>query len=88
MSENRRHDVQLQIDETGRGRILLAGRDVSALVRGIHIDAGAGLVTTVELELAVVVAAELSGARVLAGLDAETEELLAELGWTPPAGDR
>lgn len=82
-----RHDVQLQIDETGRGRILLDGRNVTGLVRGVHVDAGVGLVTTVELELAVVVAAELNGARVLAGLDAETEELLVELGWTPPGGD-
>jgi hypothetical protein len=88
VSATAEHRVSVVVDATGRGRIHLDGADVSGLVSGVHIDAGVGLVTTVELELRLAVSAELNGARVIVGLDSEIEELLVALGWTPPAGDR
>lgn len=79
------HDVRIELDETGRGQVVLDGRDISRAVRGLRLHAGVGELTTVELELPVVVVSELSGALVLAGLEDEVRELLVELGWTPPA---
>lgn len=82
------HRVSVVVDATGRGRIHLDGADVSGLVSGVHIDAGVGVVTTVELELRVAASAELNGARVIAGMDGDVRGLLVALGWTPPAGER
>lgn len=64
--------------------VTLDGDDISRLVRSVSIDAEAGHIPSVRLELAVFEiesAAEGTKVHIASG----TEDLLVRLGWTPPA---
>lgn len=66
-----------------RQTVELDGEDISRVVRSVSIDAEAGGLPTVRLELAVFELETASGETKI-HLGSGTEDLLKRLGWTPP----
>ena len=67
-------------------RVELEGEDISRLVRSVSIEAEAGHLPTVTLELAVFEIETAAGDAKI-HLAQGTAELLERFGWTPPAGE-
>lgn len=66
-------------------KVELDGADISRLVRSVSIDAEAGVIPSVRLELAVFEVESVAEGKI--HIASGTEDLLVRLGWTPPAED-
>ena len=78
--------VQIKLGQTGFGSIVIDGHDVADNVCGFRLDSRVGQPTSLELRFPAVHLDDVDvTARVR--LSPDTEAMLRELGWTPPAGD-
>ena len=69
----------------GGGEVRLGDRDISNTVRGIHIDAAAGQLTEITLDLCITEITHVVDAEPRYHLGTDVHDALVALGWTPPA---
>lgn len=76
--------VQLRLDPTGHGSVVVDGVDISRGVQGLSLRSRIDHLTELTLDLAVFDVAELDveGATIL--VPDGTRDALVALGWTPP----
>jgi hypothetical protein len=76
------HAVRFTSDGVS-GAVTVDGVDVSSAVRGVRINASAGELVSVELDV-IAVEVDMVGAETDVLLPDATRDLLIRLGWTPP----
>lgn len=76
------HTARISFDERGHDRVEVDGQDLSGAVRGLTINAGAGHVAQVILDLCIS-SGEING-EAQVHIPADTAATLVDLGWTPP----
>lgn len=78
-----RHHVKITTDGS-RGTVHVDGHDLGSVVSALTFKAGAGDISTVDLDV-LVFTGEVHGQDVIVQLPDETTAALVALGWTPPS---
>lgn len=78
------HNAQIELTQTGAGRVVVNGVDLSRAARGITLEAEVGCRPVLHLELVLHDVSTVAETRIL--IPDETAAALVALGWTPPPG--
>jgi hypothetical protein len=76
--------VDIELDGSGRGRVVIGGQDISGALRGIVVRGGVGEAPRLELDLDVFDVTRLESAEMEILIPDDTRDALIALGWTPP----
>lgn len=82
-----KHNIKIKLGELGFGTIELDGTDISDAIQGTEIEARAGQLTRVTLDLGLVEVQRLDAEKADVLISPDAHDALVALGWSPPVDE-